>query len=148
MGEGGSWVMGFNANIVHATCTPGWVPEMDPLPVLVQPNEVHLFPFGPHFILWNFKFFPLRCCLFISFWSNMNHEETRNFSPSFICNEQTCEDANQCPTFYIFCLFFCLFLSLTQISTRWFICRKAKKLMQWVQQCIFRGWGVCLSTHW
>lgn len=39
--------MGCHVNIVHATCTPGWDPEMDPLPVSVQANVVHLFPFLP-----------------------------------------------------------------------------------------------------
>lgn len=57
MGEGGSWIMGFHVNIVHAICTPGWGPEMDPLPVSVQPNEVHLFPFRPHFIPETLIFF-------------------------------------------------------------------------------------------
>lgn len=42
----------------------------------------------------------------------MNQDETMNFSPSFICNKQTCINANQRPTFSSFCLF----LSLTQIS--------------------------------
>lgn len=37
--------MGCHVNIVHATCTPGRDPEMDPLPVSVEANVVHLFPF-------------------------------------------------------------------------------------------------------